>query len=105
MALCGYEVTIAETAMEGFEAATREQPDVVLCDIGLPDSDGYCLAEALQKNPVTSAARLIAVTAYSKDENKDRSKRAGFLLHLEAGKPRDDSQSPRGEQTSRCRVS
>jgi CheY-like chemotaxis protein len=82
LALCGYEVTIAETAMEGFEAATREQPHVVLCDIGLPDSDGYCLAEALQKHPVTSAARLIAVTAYSKDEDKERSRKAGFLLHL-----------------------
>src|SRR5262249_22003969 len=74
--LCGYKVTIAETAMDGIEAATREQPDIVLCDIGLPDSDGYCLAEALQKNPVTSAARLIAVTGYSKDEDKERSKRA-----------------------------
>jgi len=82
LALCGYEVTIAETAMEGFEAATREQPHVVLCDIGLPDSDGYCLAEALQKHPVTSAARLIAVTAYSKDEDKERSRKAGFFLHL-----------------------
>jgi CheY-like chemotaxis protein len=82
LALCGYEVTIAETAMEGLEAAKREQPDVILCDIGLPDADGFCLAEALQKNPTTSAARLIAVTGYSKDEDKERSKNSGFALHL-----------------------
>jgi CheY-like chemotaxis protein len=82
LALCGYEVTIAETAMAGLEAAQREQPDVILCDIGLPDADGYCLAEALQKNPSTSRARLIAVTAYSKDEDKERSKKSGFAMHL-----------------------
>jgi CheY-like chemotaxis protein len=82
LALCGYEVTIAETAMEGLEAAQREQPDVILCDIGLPDTDGYCLAEALQKNPSTCRARLIAVTAYSKDEDKERSKKSGFEMHL-----------------------
>ena len=82
LALCGYEVSIAETAMEGLEAAKREQPDVILCDIGLPDTDGYCLAEALQKNPSTSRARLIAVTGYSEDEDKERSKKSGFAMHL-----------------------
>lgn len=82
LALCGYEVSIAETAMEGLEAAKREQPDVILCDIGLPDTDGYCLAEALQNSPETSRARLIAVTAYSKDEDKERSKKSGFAMHL-----------------------
>ena len=82
LALCGYEVSIAETAMEGLEAANREHPDVILCDIGLPDTDGYCLAEALQKNPSTSRARLIAVTAYSKDEDKERSQKSGFAMHL-----------------------
>ena len=80
--LCGYQVTIAETAMDGIEAAAREHPHVVLCDIGLPDSDGYCLAEALQRNPATAAVRLIAVKAYSRDEDKERSRKAGFLVHL-----------------------
>jgi CheY-like chemotaxis protein len=38
--LCGYAVTIAETAKEGLDAAKSIRPDVILCDIGLPDSDG-----------------------------------------------------------------
>jgi CheY-like chemotaxis protein len=80
--LCGYAVTIAETAKEGLDAAKSIRPDVVLCDIGLPDSDGFSLARALRKNPETSAARLIAVTAYGKDEDKEQSKKAGFVLHL-----------------------
>jgi CheY-like chemotaxis protein len=80
--ICGYAVTVASTAMEGLEAAKRMRPDVVLCDIGLPDTDGFALAEALHANPVTATARLIAVTAYGKDEDKERAKSAGFELHL-----------------------
>lgn len=80
--LCGYAVTIAENAKEGLDAAKSLRPDVVLCDIGLPDSDGFSLAEALRKDPETSAARLIAVTAYGKDEDKAQSEKAGFALHL-----------------------
>jgi CheY-like chemotaxis protein len=80
--ICGYTVTVAESAIEGLDAAKRLRPDVVLCDIGLPDSDGFSLAEALRKHPYTSAARLIAVTAYGKEEDRQRSKSAGFALHL-----------------------
>jgi CheY-like chemotaxis protein len=80
--LCGYAVTIAETAKEGLDAAKNLRPDVILCDIGLPDSDGFSLARALRKHPETSTARLIAVTAYGKDEDREQSKKAGFVLHL-----------------------
>jgi CheY-like chemotaxis protein len=68
--------------MEGLEAAKRVRPDVVLSDIGLPDSDGFALAEALRENPVTASARLVAVTAYGGDQDLVRSKRVGFELHL-----------------------
>lgn len=80
--LCGYAVTLAGTAKEGLDAAKSILPDVILCDIGLPDSDGFSLARALRKNPETSTVRLIAVTAYGKDEDKEQSKKAGFALHL-----------------------
>lgn len=80
--LCGYSVTVAESAKEGLDVARSMLPDVVLCDIGLPDSDGFSLAQALRKHPETSAARLIAVTAYGNDEDKAQSKKAGFALHL-----------------------
>lgn len=80
--LAGYHVSIAYTAMDGLESAKRIRPDVILCDIGLPDSDGFALAEALHANPLTSTARLIAVTAYGKPGDLERSRRAGFALHL-----------------------
>jgi CheY-like chemotaxis protein len=78
----GYSVGVAYTAMEGLETAKRIRPDVVLCDIGLPDSDGYALAQALRDNPITASARLIAITAYGQESDRERSRRAGFSLHL-----------------------
>ena len=80
--LSGYAVAVAHTSREGLEAARRISPDVVLCDIGLPDADGYALAEALSRDPLTSGARLIAVTARNDEADKRRSKEAGFHLHL-----------------------
>jgi CheY-like chemotaxis protein len=80
--LCGYTVSIAHSGREGLEAAEKTRPDVVLCDIGLPDTDGYQLATALTKNPATARVRLIAVTAYGSEQDKQRSRDAGFHLHL-----------------------
>jgi CheY-like chemotaxis protein len=80
--LSGYSVSVAYTAMDGLEIAKRARPDVILCDIGLPDSDGFALAEALQANPLTAPARLIAITAYGQEADRERSRHAGFELHL-----------------------
>jgi len=80
--LCGYTVSVAYNSREGMEAAEKAPPDVVLCDIGLPDADGYQLAGALRRNPATARVRLIAVTAYGSEQDKQRSREAGFQLHL-----------------------
>jgi len=80
--LCGYKVALAYTGREGLEAAQRMRPDIVLCDIGLPDTDGYQVAAALRTDPATAGTRLIAVTAYGGEQDKRRSREAGFQLHL-----------------------
>lgn len=78
----GYEVAVAFTGQEGLRAAKRMRPDVVLCDIGLPDSNGFVIAAALREDRETAGARLIAVTAYGEDEDRRRALQAGFDLHL-----------------------
>ena len=80
--LHGHQPSIVENGKQALDFIRSQDVELVLCDIGLPDSDGYCLAEALQRNPATAAVRLIAVTAYSRDEDKERSRKAGFLVHL-----------------------
>jgi len=78
----GHEVAVAYSGHDGVQAAEQYQPDVVLCDIGLPGLDGYGVARKLRNNPTTAKARLIAVTAYGQDEDRRRSHEAGFEQHL-----------------------
>jgi CheY-like chemotaxis protein len=80
--LSGHEVAVAYSGHDGVRAAEQYQPDVVLCDIGLPGLDGYGVARKLRDNPTTATARLIAVTAYGHDEDRRRSHEAGFEQHL-----------------------
>jgi PAS domain S-box-containing protein len=80
--LFGYTVEVAYTGKAGVEAATTWHPDVILCDIGLPGLDGYKLAAELRQNPATAQARLIALTGYGTDEDRRRSREAGFDAHL-----------------------
>lgn len=80
--LCGHEVSVAFTGAEGLRAARRLRPDVVLCDLGLPDTSGFAVASALRGDPETAGVRLIAVTAYGRDEDRRRALAVGFDLHL-----------------------
>jgi CheY-like chemotaxis protein len=82
LALCGYQVVVAYTGQEALAAARRLQPHVVLCDIGLPDSDGYVIASILRQSADTTGARLIAVTAYGQSKDRRRALAAGFDEHL-----------------------
>jgi signal transduction histidine kinase len=88
--LSGHEVQLAASGTDGVEAARQFHPEVVLCDIGLPGMTGFEVAEELRRDPSTRSAKLIAVTGYGRDEDRQRSKEAGFDLHLT--KPVDPAQ-------------
>ncbi len=78
----GHELHIASNAVDGVAAAQRLEPDVVLCDIGLPDNDGYSVAQAIRSNPATASLYLIAVSGYGSSDDQRRSLDAGFDMHL-----------------------
>jgi PAS domain S-box-containing protein len=81
--LSGHEVVVTHNGAAGVEAARRQQPDVVLCDIGLPGGmDGYAVARALRADPEQSVATLIAVSGYGQEEDQRRARQAGFDRHL-----------------------
>jgi CheY-like chemotaxis protein len=80
--LFGHEVRLAHTGPEGVQAARDWVPDIVICDIGLPGLDGYGIARELHLNPVTASVRLVALTGYGSDEDRRRSRQAGFDVHL-----------------------
>jgi CheY-like chemotaxis protein len=80
--MLGHDVRVAHTGPAGVEAGREWRPDVVLCDIGLPGLDGYGVARELRRNPSTARTRLLALTGYGQDEDKHRSRAAGFDFHL-----------------------
>ncbi len=81
--LAGHEVEVARTGPAGVAAAGAFQPQVVLCDLGLPGGmSGYDVARALRAYPALAGVRLVAVSGYGQPEDRDRARAAGFDLHL-----------------------
>jgi signal transduction histidine kinase/ActR/RegA family two-component response regulator len=79
----GYVVALAHNGPVALNVARTFDPDVVLMDIGLPVMDGWELAKRLRElRGVTHNAPVVAVTAYDRDVDKQRSTEAGFAEHL-----------------------
>ncbi len=78
----GYEVTVARSGREALKAASDIRPQIVLCDIGLPEMDGFAVARMLRENRDTARSRLIAVTGYGAEDDRQKSLAAGFDAHL-----------------------
>jgi signal transduction histidine kinase/CheY-like chemotaxis protein len=84
LADCGARVSTAGSAEEALAHFRGAPPDVLISDIGMPDIDGYELlkrARALAAANETGFA-AIALTAFARPEDRTRTLRAGFLMHL-----------------------
>lgn len=82
LAAAGYRVWVEATGLLAIEAVKRSRPAVVLCDLGLPDRDGYGIAEDIRADREFATLPLIALSGYGSTEDQARSRRAGFDLHL-----------------------
>ncbi len=79
----GMAVTVAYDGDAGLDAARRNVPDLVICDIGLPgDLDGYGVARAIRADPALRHTPLVALTGYAGPEDQARALEAGFDRHL-----------------------
>jgi CheY-like chemotaxis protein len=65
-------------------------PGVILCDVGLPDMDGYEVARMVRSDPVLSQVRLVALTGYAQPEDRRRALDAGFDDHLAKPPPPEE---------------
>ena len=78
----GYKVVTAGSAKAALAAAHQSQFDVIISDIGMPEMNGYQLAEALRQLPEYKTVPLVAITGYSMFDDQQRSKKAGFNAHM-----------------------
>lgn len=74
----GHVAIAACDAKEGLRIAVREQPDLILCDIHLPEMDGYQLLSKLKTDSKCCSIPIVAVTALAMVGDRDRVLRAGF---------------------------
>lgn len=61
----GFQSIVATSGGAGLEVATRMHPDLILCDVQMPDMDGYAVLSALRQNPVIQAIPFIFLTGRS----------------------------------------
>jgi len=78
----GYEVTTANSADIALSLAASRQFDLIISDIGMPDMNGYQLAESLRSQAEYRNTPLVAVTGYTEYDDRGRSLEAGFDAHL-----------------------
>jgi signal transduction histidine kinase/CheY-like chemotaxis protein len=81
---CHAAVSTVPSAADGFELLQREHFDVLLADIGMPGEDGYSLIQRVRAMcpPDSASIPAAALTAFAREEDRERALRAGFQLHL-----------------------
>ena len=78
----GCEVMAARDAPSALRVAPEFHPNVAVLDIGLPAMDGYELAQHLREELGADAPKMIAMTGYGQEADRERAMKAGFAVHL-----------------------
>jgi len=82
LTLRGHEVQVALGGREALASARSSPPELVFLDIGMPEIDGYEVARQLRAQFDGDTMGLIAVTGWGTEQDRQRSKEAGFDFHL-----------------------
>jgi CheY-like chemotaxis protein len=75
-------VTAVSSAVEAMKAIKANKPDVLVSDIAMPDQDGYALIEQVRALEDANGIPAVAITAYAKDEDRERALASGFQIYL-----------------------
>jgi CheY-like chemotaxis protein len=99
-------VLLAEDGRRALEVLAREEPDVILCDLQMPRMDGFGLIRRIRSDPRRAGLFVVALTGLSGDEERQRTRQAGFDGHV--AKPVDYLELRRyiclrGHWARRCR--
>lgn len=86
----GHDPLMAHDGQEGIEIARREQPDLAIVDIMMPDLSGYDVCTILRQDPLTSSIPLLVLTALTQPEHKDVAAESGADDFVTKPVTRDD---------------
>jgi signal transduction histidine kinase len=78
----GHRVEMAQDGASAIDLILRVKPDFAFVDIGLPDMDGYGVAERVRDELGAAETRLIAMTGFGRDADRRQARAAGFDAHL-----------------------
>ena len=78
----GYDVATADSATTALQLATERTFSLIISDIGMPEMNGYELAESLRRRAEYQGIPIIAVTGYSEYDDRTRALQSGFNAHL-----------------------
>ncbi|HUP31324.1 MAG TPA: ATP-binding protein [Usitatibacter sp.] len=78
----GHEVRVARDGQEAVDLADEFRPEAILMDIGMPRMNGYDACKCIRGQPWASRAFIVALTGWGQDDDKNRSRAAGFDRHL-----------------------
>jgi diguanylate cyclase len=79
---CGAQVVSAESTRAGLAALGRIRPDVIVCDLVMPNEDGYALVRALRGRESVADVPVVALTAYAFAHGAHEALEAGFTAYL-----------------------
>ncbi|MGH7713673.1 MAG: hybrid sensor histidine kinase/response regulator [Gemmatimonadaceae bacterium] len=82
LSLGGMETRVAHDGMEALYTAADFRPDAAIIDIGLPKLDGHELAKRLRAAPWAKGMRLVALSGWAQESDRQKSREAGFDVHL-----------------------
>jgi CheY-like chemotaxis protein len=78
----GLEGISASNGVEGVQLAKSRHPDLILCDIMMPELDGYGVVEALRKEPETADIPIIFLTARQEKTDLERALLLGIVDYI-----------------------
>ncbi len=81
---CGASVEVAGSAGEAISHLASLRPDVIVSDIGMPETDGYQFIREVRKRPASDGGKTpaVALTAFARSEDRTRAMMAGYQVHI-----------------------
>jgi CheY-like chemotaxis protein len=78
----GHQAWIGRSGPEGVDLVAKHRPDLVLCDLGLPEMDGLEVCRRVRSQTVGRRPMMVALTGWGREDDRRRTKEAGFDEHL-----------------------